>query len=117
MLLQEWVTSLVDNLNRKEVLKPLLRNTSFSLAICCQNTSHVIEFRNNHFSWRPKKDENPDVWLSGERESLHKITSGEILLRKARKMGLIQLDGSLRKILLLESLFFLSNSQTINRTG
>jgi hypothetical protein len=117
MLLQEWMTSFVDKLNRKESLKPLLRNTSFSLAISCQKVAYLMEVRNNHFSWRRMKEENPDVWLMGERESIHSIASGEILLREAKKNGLIQLDGSLRKILLLESLLFLCNSPPEKRIG
>ncbi len=117
MLLQEWMKSFVDKLNRKESLKPLFRNTSLSLAISCQNDVYIMELRDNRFSWRRMTDENPDVWLTGERDSIMKVSTGEILLRKAKKSELIQLEGSLRKILLLESLFFLSNSQPVNRTG
>lgn len=115
MLLQEWMTSFVDKLNRKESLKPLLRNTAFSLAISCQKDSYLVEVRNEHFSWRSMKDESPDVWLTGERESIISVTRGEVLLREAKKSGVIQLDGSLRKVLLLESLLFLCNSQPVKR--
>gem|GEM_PF-3933541 len=113
--MQEWMTSFVDKLNRKESLKPLLRNTSFSLAISCQKDSYLMEVRNNHFSWRRMKNENPDVWLTGEKDSIISVASGEILLREAKKNGMIQLDGSLRKLLLLESLLFLCNLQPVKR--
>nr|WP_312092489.1 hypothetical protein [Niallia sp.] len=61
------------------------------------------------------KNENPDVWLTGEKDSIISVASGEILLREAKKNGMIQLDGSLRKLLLLESLLFLCNLQPVKR--
>lgn len=107
----------VEKLNRKESLKPLLRNASLSLVLTCQNESYFMELKNNRFSWRRMKDDKPDIWLTGDRTSISLVTEGEILLREAKKRGSIQLEGSLRKILLLESLFFLSKSRSVPHSG
>ncbi|MGI8349510.1 SCP2 sterol-binding domain-containing protein [Niallia circulans] len=108
----------VEKLNRKESLKPLLRNASLSLVLTCQNESYYMELNNNRFSWRRMKGEdNPDIWLTGDMTSISLVMEGEILLREAKKNGSIQLEGSLRKILLLESVFFLSHSRSVPHTG
>ncbi|NRG28019.1 SCP2 sterol-binding domain-containing protein [Bacillus circulans] len=108
----------VEKLNRKESLKPLLRNASLSLVLTCQNESYYMELKNNRFSWRRMKGEdNPDIWLTGDMTSISLVMEGEILLREAKKNGSIQLEGSLRKILLLESVFFLSHSRSVPHTG
>ncbi|MEK4653292.1 MULTISPECIES: SCP2 sterol-binding domain-containing protein [unclassified Niallia] len=108
----------VEKLNRKESLKPLLRNASLSLVLTCQNESYYMELKNNRFSWRRMKGEdNPDIWLTGDMTSISLVMEGEVLLREAKKNGSIQLEGSLRKILLLESVFFLSHSRSVPHTG
>jgi alkyl sulfatase BDS1-like metallo-beta-lactamase superfamily hydrolase len=118
MLLQDWMKCFVEKLNRKESLKPLLRNASLSLVLTCQNESYYMELKNNRFSWRRMKGEdNPDIWLTGDMTSISLVMEGEILLREAKKNGSIQLEGSLRKILLLESVFFLSHSRSVPHTG
>jgi len=118
MLLQDWMKCFVEKLNRKESLKPLLRNASLSLVLTCQNESYYMELKNNRFSWRRMKGEdNPDIWLTGDMTSISLVMEGEVLLREAKKNGSIQLEGSLRKILLLESVFFLSHSRSVPHTG
>lgn len=101
---------LVEYLNTNKIVKPLIKNATLTLSITSDGEVFFLEIKENYFLSITSTNKVANVFLIGEKEALQRVFNGEVLLRDASNHGSIILKGSLRKILLLESLFVLVNA-------
>lgn len=113
--MRSMVEDLVSQLNRNGIIKPLIKNNSFIMSVGGDDQKIILKLTENYFSSIASEDDNPNVFLTGEIDSITKIFRGEILLRDAMNKGMVTIDAHLRKILFLESLFALNNIQTLKK--
>lgn len=99
---------LVKNLNQSHVIKPLLRREAFIIKVESGESSFYLELKNGVFTVLPTAD-NHTILLKGNRNSIEDVFEGRVLLRRAKKEQDVEVHSSLRKLLLLESLFHLVN--------
>lgn len=107
--LEHLLSLFVDEFNRKKHLSFLLFNKKFSVCFDCGSIEYGLNMDSHHISWYTRaSNDREDVILSGNKEVLISLLSGEIPLRKAEKRGLLQVDAPFRTKLLLESIFLLT---------
>lgn len=111
--MKELVEKFIEEVKSKGHVKQLINNAdaSFSLLIQTEREVAKLVFDNkNILITYPQYFENPDVTISGSIENLRSIFMGKEKLREAINNKNITVQASFRRLLFLESLFFLSKN-------
>ncbi|GKU83216.1 hypothetical protein [Niallia sp. NCCP-28] len=107
--MHQLVKRLIDNLNKSNAIKPLLYKKTFILLVKCEEEHYCIQLKNVQFHLVEKLECKPDIVLEGCRKGLQAILLGKTLLRESKKSQDIFITSNFRKVLMLESLFYLGN--------
>ncbi|PKG23587.1 hypothetical protein [Niallia nealsonii] len=107
--MHQLVMRLIDNLNKSNAIKPMLYKKTFILLVKCDEEHYYIELKDVQFRLVEKLDCKPDIVLEGCEKDLQAILLGKTLLRESKKRQNIFITSNFRKVLMLESLFYLGN--------
>lgn len=107
------VRRLIDNLNKSSAIKPLINKETFILLVKFKEEHHYIQLKNFQFHLVERIDCKPDIILEGCEDGLQAILLGKTLLRESKKRKDIFITSNFRKVLMLESLFYLGNIESL----
>ncbi|WNS74862.1 hypothetical protein RRV45_18560 [Bacillus sp. DTU_2020_1000418_1_SI_GHA_SEK_038] len=98
----------IEEVKSKSHLQTLLADSSFSICIKSGDLEIPLIFREGHISINSDDQKQQfDAIISGSKESIHAILTGREKLREAIRWKKVSVDSTFRRLLLLESLFFL----------
>ncbi|WP_445492296.1 hypothetical protein [Niallia sp. 03133] len=107
--MRQVVIDLLDNLNKSNVVKPLIKDETFIIKITCDTEEYYIELKDIQFFLLTKDPPKSDIVLEGSENCLRSILLGKTLLRNVISEKKIIVHSTLRKLLKLESLLYLVN--------
>lgn len=106
--MEKMTDAFIEEVKSRSHLQKLLVDSSFSICIKAGDVEVPIKFLDGHISIYPdNQKQHFDAIISGSKESIHSILTGSEKLREAIRWKKVSVDSTFRKILLLESLFFL----------
>ncbi|MEH7344143.1 hypothetical protein V7122_09735 [Bacillus sp. JJ1532] len=109
MEMEKMAASFIEEVKSKSHLQKLLADSSLLICIKAGDIEVPLKFLDGHISIYPDiQKQQFDAIISGSKESIHAILTGSEKLREAIRWKKVSVDSTFRKILLLESLFFLS---------
>ena len=98
----------IEEVKSKSHLQKLLIDSSFSICIKAGDLEIPLLFRDGHISICADNQKQPhDAVISGSKESIQAILTGSERLREAGRWKKVSVDSTFRRLLMLESLFFL----------
>lgn len=98
----------VDEINTRGHLLPLLNGVALTVLFTNEEHEVRLSIHNDALVIDEMGEKEPDVIISGDGAMLHALFLGELKLRKACKDGCLRVRGSIRNVLLIESLFLLA---------
>ncbi|MGP7816342.1 hypothetical protein [Niallia sp. 01092] len=107
--MQQFIMDLLERLNKSHVIKPLIKNESFIMLLTCNQEKYCIELKEVRFDLLKSNPVKPDILMEGSESCLQSIFLGEVLLRELKKEKSLTITTTIRKLLMLESLFYLVN--------
>lgn len=105
----------VDEVNTRGHLSPLLNGVRMKVGFELDDESICLEIDRGTMEIVRGTRENLDVFIRTNGYVLNAILAGELKLRKAREGNHLELKGSIRNSLLLESLFLLGLAGSENK--
>ncbi|MBU9722177.1 MULTISPECIES: hypothetical protein [Bacillaceae] len=116
MNLNQIVANAVDRLRKARHLEGLLEKANFN--ICINSGDHgtwMLHFRESEVILKNLIDdeESYDIRIEGESKQLSELLQGDDFLLAMKNRGDISVTGSLKDLLLLESLLYLSKGSVI----
>jgi len=104
-LIKAWL----DEVNRKQAVRLLLRGVLFSFSVKTEQDVHTVQIENGLIFLSEEGNQPSSVkWIEVQNDVLQSILIGERKLREAVKERTAATTCTLRELLLLESLFFLA---------
>lgn len=97
----------VDEVNTRGHLSPLLNGVQLTVGFEIDDESVCLYIDNGILGITEEAWDNVDVFVKTNGHVLNAMLVGELKLRKAREGNQLELKGSIRNSLLLESLFLL----------
>lgn len=98
----------LEEVNKKSHIKRLIQEASFLICLKAGNEEIPFEIRGgNIFIHSADQNSTYDAIISGSLESINIILTGGEKLREAMKWKKVSVETTFRKLLLLESLFYL----------
>lgn len=110
--MKQLVLQFVHDSNNNQVIAQLIKNENFIIMIKGNEDAYVIEIKDKRFIAIDSLEVKPDYIMEGSSDSLKEIISGRVLLRAMVASNQVKVSATLRKLLLLESLFYLGNVVT-----
>lgn len=111
VILWTLLRRMVDEVNEREHLTPLLNGASMTVQFVQERSSIFLVVENGKLTLKEKNDEKVDATIMSEPEVMKSLILGEIKLREAYKNNLLKLNSTFRTSLFLETLFKLSISK------
>lgn len=108
-ILLEQLRFLVEDVNERGHLVPLLTGNQLSIAISADEEKALLYIDNGELKMSKWLDGEYDVYLSSSKLVMALLFSGKIKLRNASRTNELELHSTLRAALLLESVFVLAN--------
>lgn len=106
--MEKIAVAFIEEVQSKSHLQKLLIGSSFSICIKAEDFKIPLKFQDGHISMQPDDDKQQyDTTISGTKESIHAILTGREKLREAIKWKNVSVDSTFRRLLMLESLFYL----------
>lgn len=101
--------SAIEGMKRSEHMKPLLKKEQLQLCIIFEEETWYLLFDGHDPRFISKEKELSDVVIEGDRDGLTQLFRGEDFLLAMKRRGDISVTGSLKHLLWLESLFYLTD--------
>lgn len=106
----------VDEINTRGHLLPLLNGIALTILFTSEEQRGRLSIHNDALVIDEAGAEETDVTINGNEAMLNALFLGELKLRKACKEDNLSVRGSIRNLLLLESLFLLALSGAGEKT-
>ncbi|MBS4190657.1 hypothetical protein KHA94_10725 [Bacillus sp. FJAT-49705] len=104
----ELATAFIEEVKLNGHINQLLRGTAFSICLKSENEEIPLLFRDGEITVHfPDPDQIYDAIITGPKERIYSILTGQEKLRDVISRSGITVEATFRKILFLESLFFL----------
>lgn len=107
--MQKLIQQFVHDSNNNQAIAQLIKNENFIVMIKWNEASCAIELKDKQFLATETIEVKPDYMMEGSSDSLKDIISGKVLLRAMVASNHVKVSATLRKLLFLESLFYLGN--------
>jgi len=111
-MIKEASEHFVEILSQKPALVPLYKNRDMTLEIQSDEEHIWLQFLDGHCDILLSKPEHVDITVSGNTECIEALIKGYERLTLMEEEGRITIDGSLRHLLSLESLFVLTGEDS-----
>jgi len=107
--MRDAAAAFIDEVKSKTHLNQLLKDLVFSICLKAENERIPLSVRNGEIVMDyNNNDEIYDAIISGPRDSIQAILTGKEKLRDAMRWNDVTVTSTFRKLLFLESLFYLS---------
>jgi hypothetical protein len=107
--MRDAAAAFIDEVKSKTHLNQLLKDLVFSICLKAENERIPLSVRNGEILMdHNNNDEIYDAIISGPRDSIQAILTGKEKLRDAMRWNDVTVTSTFRKLLFLESLFYLS---------
>lgn len=107
-MIKEASEHFIEQLSHKPALVPLYKNRNMVLELKSEQEQIWLQFIDCHCDVLYEKPEHVDIVVYGENEHIASLIKGYERLTLMEEEGRISVNGSLRNLLSLESLFVLT---------
>ncbi|MCL6573118.1 MAG: hypothetical protein K6T88_15780 [Bacillus sp. (in: Bacteria)] len=108
----EAVQTFLATLKEQEHLLPLIHNANLQVALQTKQETTLLAIKNREIFILPElANQQEHIVISGNIKALKQLLEGKGTLRFLTSKGLLKVSASFRTTLLLESIFYLTNSQ------
>lgn len=104
----ELINQFVNRVSRQPHLKPILPTNVVRVCLQSGYKLHFIEISTEGCRTTTDSQARIDLWIKGDEEVMETIILGGEKLRKLEISNEVKISGKLRDILMLESLFYLT---------
>lgn len=103
------IISAIEGMKRSEHMRPILKKEHLQICIVFEEESWYLLFDGKAPRFISREKELSDVVIEGDRDGLTQLFRGEDFLLAMKRRGDISVTGSLKHLLWLESLFYLTD--------
>lgn len=102
------LSSVLEKIRDSAQLTKIIDNSDLTVCFMVEDERWFIFFQEGHVHMEYQADTDGDVVIEGNMEAIRLLLNGDDFLLSMIKRGELQADGSLKNLLLLESIFYLS---------
>ncbi|MDG5788928.1 hypothetical protein QA612_15840 [Evansella sp. AB-P1] len=104
----QLLSASVERIKNSTHINEILEKTELVVCFFCENEKWLVRFGNQTIEIESVFDHVGDVIIEGDLEAIRLLLKGEDFLLSMKNRGELEVNGGLRELLLLESLFYLT---------
>ncbi|MCD8509803.1 MAG: hypothetical protein LRY73_07970 [Bacillus sp. (in: Bacteria)] len=106
--MHELLSTVAEKIRGSSHIKELLAEADLSVCFVAEEERWLMVFSEGHVNLDYQANGNSDVVVEGDMEALRLLLRGDDFLLSMKKRGELKAEGSLKNLLLLESILYLS---------